>query len=98
MPKFIQKHFGKVISIEPMRENEEWAWRKGFVGFVGIIHVYESWRKHKGKKFIVMCDTQLNVLKTGVGDIAYEGDILILTTGNSKYKIQLIGNKENEVK
>ena len=100
MAKLIHTHFGKIISIEPIHPSEadeKWSWRKSFVGFIGMIHIYQSCRKHKGKNYIVMCDAQLNCLKTGAGDVTYEGDTLTVTTTNSKYTFQLMDNKESKV-
>ena len=101
MAKLVSKHFGMVVSIEPtksVQDIDKWSWRKKYEGFVGLMNVYESQREYPGKNFIVIYDIELNYLKTGVGELIHNGDILTLTTQNSIYtfKSMDVERKEGE--
>ncbi len=93
MAKLIRKHFGKLVSVEPNTPSgidKEWSWRKAYEGFYGIIHVYESRHRFSGKHFIVIYDIDFDYLKTGVGELTYEGKRILLNTRNSRYAFTYI--------
>ena len=93
MAKLIQRYYGKLISAELIsksKTNDSLLWRKAFVGFVGIINIYQSQRKHKGKLYLIMCDSELNYLKTSIGEVTLNNDKLIFTTNNTKYTFKII--------
>ena len=93
MAKLISKHFGIITSIQPTEwvENmEEWAWRKKYENFLGIIHIYQSRHKHPDKHFIAVYDVDQDGLTTGVGELTREGEMLTLATKNSKYTFRLL--------
>ena len=88
MAKLISKHFGIITSIQPTewaRNMEEWAWRKKYENFLGIIHIYQSRDKQPDKHFIAIYDVDQDGLTTGVGELTYEGETITLITKNSKY-------------
>ena len=93
MAKLISKHFGIITSIQPTewaRNMEEWAWRKKYENFLGIIHIYQSRDKQPDKHFIAIYDVDQDGLTTGVGDLTYEGETITLITKNSKYTFRLL--------
>ena len=93
MAKLISKHFGIITSIQPTewaRNMEEWAWRKKYENFLGIIHIYQSRHKHPDKRFIAIYDVDQDGLTTGVGELIREGEMLTLATKNSKYTFRLL--------
>ena len=93
MAKLISKHFGIITSIQPTewaRNMEEWAWRKKYENFLGIIHIYQSRDKQPDKHFIAIYDVDQDGLTTGVGELTYEGETIILITKNSKYTFRLL--------
>ena len=93
MAKLISKHFGIITSIQPTewaRNMEEWAWRKKYENFLGIIHVYQSRHKNPDKHFIAIYDVDQDGLTTGVGELTYEGETITLITKNSKYTFRLL--------
>jgi len=99
MAKLIKKECGRVVSVtprEPSAKSDEWSWRKGFEGFYGIIHIYQSQRKNPGKHFIVMYDIKFNYLKTGVGDLTEHDGRITLTTKNSIYTFECINFKSKD--
>ena len=100
MAEFIRKHLGKIVSSEPLnnsQDNEAWKWRKEYENFSGVICVYQSQRKKPGKHFIIIVNDELSYLRTSVGDLKYEGDMLTLVTDNSKYTFKIIDDKERKV-
>lgn len=93
MAEFVRKYFGKIISAEPLniaQKNEAWKWRKEYENFSGDIYVYKSQHKHPGKHFIIIVNDELRYLRTGTGELKYEGDLLTLATVNSKYTFKII--------
>ena len=93
MAKLISKHFGIITSIQPTewaRNMEEWAWRKKYENFLGIIHIYQSRDKQPDKHFIAIYDVDQDGLTTGVGELIYEGETITLITKNSKYTFRLL--------
>lgn len=93
MAKLISKHFGIITSIQPTewaRNMEEWAWRKKYENFLGIIHIYQSRDKQPDKHFIAIYDIDQDGLTTGVGELTYEGETITLITKNSKYTFRLL--------
>ena len=83
---------GTLITVEkndPEMKLDKWSWRKKYEGFDGGIAVMESTRKHPGMHYILVCDKAQNWLKTGMGDLIYNGDTLVLTTKNSKYTFKI---------
>ena len=93
MAKLISKHFGIITSIQPTewaRNMEEWAWRKKYENFLGIIHIYQSRDKQLDKHFIAIYDVDQDGLTTGVGELTYEGETITLITKNSKYTFRLL--------
>ena len=93
MAKLISKHFGIITSIQPTewaRNMEEWAWRKKYENFLGIIHIYQSRDKQPDKHFIAIYDVDQDGLTTGVGELTYEGETITLITKNSKYTFRLL--------
>ena len=93
MAEFIRKHLGKIVSAEPLnnsQNNEDWKWRKEYENFSGVICVYRSQHKKPGKHFIIIVNDRLRYLKTSAGELKYEGDLLTLVTGNSKYTFKII--------
>ena len=100
MAEFVRKHFGKIISAEPLniaQKNEAWKWRKEYENFSGVICVYRSQHKKPGKHFIIIVNDELSYLRTSAGELKYEDDLLILITDNSKYTFKIIDDKERMV-
>ena len=99
MAKLIRKHFGKVVSVEPTAPSDidrKWSWHKAYEGFYGIIHVYESQHRFPGKHFIVIYDIDFDYLKTGVGELKYEGKHILLNTRNSRYTFTYIDMEKKD--
>ena len=97
MAKLISKHVGIIASIQPTEwvENmEEWAWRKKYENFLGIIHIYQSKRKNPSQYFLAAYDLELDCLTTGIGKLTYEDELLTLKTRNSIYTVKLIYTDE----
>ena len=93
MAEFVRKHFGRIVSAEPLnnsQESEAWEWRKEYENFSGVICVYQSQHKKPGKHFIKIVNDELRYLRPGTGELKYEGDLLTLVTGNSKYTFKII--------
>ena len=93
MAKLISKHFGIITSIQPTEwvENlEEWAWRKNYENFLGIIYIYRSQRKNPGQYFLSAYGLDLDCLTTGIGELTCDGEMLTLKTRNSIYTVRLI--------
>ncbi len=93
MAELIRKQYGRVVSVEPRNPSEisqAWNWRKEFEGFCGVMHIYQSQRKHPGKHFIVMYDMEQNYLKTGAGELIEFENRITLTTKNSIYTFECI--------
>ena len=97
MPKLIQSYeAAKCKSIRRISDTpyELWKWREECVGLRGILFIFESEKKHPGKRFIRFMNVEYD-LTTGYGKIAAEGNTIILTTQNSVYKFEILGgNKE----
>ena len=84
--------FGTLMEVEQNNlemDSEEWSWRKKYEGFNGRMEVLESTIKHTGKHYIIVYDIDLNWIKTGVGELTDNGDMLVLTTKNSKYTLKI---------
>ncbi|MBQ9749566.1 MAG: hypothetical protein IJV87_03150 [Clostridia bacterium] len=99
MAELIKIQYGRVVSVEPCNPSaisQAWNWRKEFEGFCGVMHIYQSQRKYLGKHFIVMYDIEQNHLKTGAGDLIYNGKRITLTTKNSIYTFECIEIKRKE--
>lgn len=93
MAKLIGKHFGIITSIHPTEwvENlEEWAWRKNYENFLGIIYIYRSQRKNPSQYFLATYGLDLDCLTTGIGELTCDGEMLTLKTRNSIYSVRLI--------
>ena len=93
MAEFVRKHFGRIVSAEPLnnsQESEACKWRKKYENFSCDICVYKSQHKHPGKYFIIIVNDELRYMRTGTGELKYEGDLLTLVTDNSKYTFKII--------
>ena len=93
MAELIKIRYGRLVSVEPRAPSaisQAWNWRKEFEGFCGVMHIYQSQRNYPGKHFIVIYDIEQNHLKTGAGDLIYNGNRITLTTKNSIYTFECI--------
>ena len=99
MAELIKIRYGRLVSVEPRAPSaisQAWNWRKEFEGFCGVMHIYQSQRNYPGKHFIVIYDIEQNHLKTGAGDLIYNGNRITLTTKNSIYTFECIEIKRKD--
>ena len=91
MPELVKKYYGRVLTIisRGTIEESEWSWRTIFIGLRGVINVYESEKKFPGKPFIYMKGTDAYI-RTGIGEMTQNGDIITFTTKNSIYKFLVL--------
>lgn len=104
MAKLI-KEYGTVrcVSAEPMNEEKalEWStWRKDYVGFEGLLNLYESERKYPGKNFFSFFSEDKAekdwYLKAYCRQIDESQEkTLVFVTQNSRYTFEILC-KENE--
>ena len=87
MPKLVKKYYGRILTIisRGTIEEIEWSWRTIFIGLRGEIKVYKSEKVSPGKPFIYMKGTD-SYIRTGIGEMSQNGDIITFTTKNSIYK------------
>jgi len=76
-----------LLSVEKRSDMEDnmWDWRLGYIGKQGCLSLWESERKHPGKRFASMSCYSTDELKTGFGEIVRDGNCLTITTKNSRY-------------
>lgn len=85
MPKEIEKHAVRLLSAVStgVKPEEEWAWRRFYIGMSGTLTIYESVTvPNKYFGLFVGCD---GYLRTGRGDICREENKIIISTKNSVY-------------
>jgi hypothetical protein len=77
-----------LLSVEKqgdMVENRMWDWRLGYIGKPGCLSIWQSEQKSPDEQFISMNCYSTDVLKTNFGEIVREGNLLSITTKNSRY-------------
>ena len=90
MAKLIDYFYGKMTECQDRKNRRYKDWRKQYCDKPGLIAIYESESKAKGKKFVYFFPydeksrTQ-NWFHTGVGTIDKSGDIYQIWTVNSAY-------------
>ena len=92
MPKLIDFFYvAELISVEKIsdKDNEEWNWREGYLGYQSHLFIFESEKKYKGRRYIHFTDFH-DYLTTGYGDYTFSDNIITMTTRNSVYKFKII--------
>ncbi len=73
----------EVIDVRPVgNENEDWEWRKDYIGFKGSICFYESEKIDPGMVYVYM-NNEDSDFKTSSGTIEVNGKTVTLTTKNT---------------
>ncbi|MBQ9104371.1 MAG: hypothetical protein IJY57_04755 [Clostridia bacterium] len=87
MARIVDEFMGEIISIESTgrKSNEDWEWRKSYIGFWGRIIVCKD--ELKPDKHFLYIEDRSKYLITGLGDMKEEDGIITLTTKNSIYKV-----------
>ena len=93
MPKLIGYYQNVIIkSVQKISDMdyEDWKWREQYVDFQGIISIWESTEKFKGKHFISFNDLMGNHMHTGYGEYTISNNIITMTTRNSIYTFKIL--------
>lgn len=69
---------------------EEWKLREGYIGFQGILSIWESTEKFKGQRYISFNNLMGDWFHTGYGTYEISNNIITMTTQNSIYKFKII--------
>ena len=99
MAKLIGKYaYAKLKSVEVKKEaqTEGWEWRKGSIGKIGTLSLFESKHKYPGKRFVHMNCFEGEWLTTGCGEVEISDTELKVTSKNSVY-IFKIGGKGDQL-
>ena len=93
MPKLIgcyQKVIIKSVQKISDMDYEKWKWREQYFDFQGIISIWESTKKFKGKHFISFNDLMGNHMHTGCGEYTISNNVITMTTRNSIYTFKIL--------
>ena len=92
MAKLIMKYAPSVLlSVTKLNDDSEqkWDWRKKYIGEYGCLSIFESVNTYPGKRFVYMNCYLFDDLTTTCGEIVIDGDLLTITTKNSKYEFKI---------
>ena len=91
MPIVIEKYENaKLVSVEPLSDvaNEDWGWRRIYIGSSGVLKLCESRKKNPGGRFAVISDGWYK-LRTGYGTAQRIDGLMVFTTSRSRYVFAL---------
>lgn len=93
MPKEIEKHAVRLQSAVStgVKPEEDWAWRKFYIGMSGTLTIYES--ETVPNKYFGLFVGYDGYLRTGRGDICREENKIIISTKNSVYTFTIYKRK-----
>ena len=92
MAKLITKYAPSVLlSVTQLNNDSEkkWNWRKDYVGEPGCLSIFESIKTYPGKRFVYMNCYFFGDLTTTCGEIVINGNLLTITTKNSRYEFKI---------
>ena len=97
MAKIIDEFVGVIFAIESTgrKSEEEWSWRKSYIGIEGNFIVCED--ESKPDKRFLYVEYIHKYLITSLGDLKEDEGIITLTTKNSIYKICVNKNKRESL-
>lgn len=95
MPKLI-KHFPAVElkAVEKVSDKDDanWKWREGYIGYQGELYIMESTHKFPGKQYLYFTDHGRNWITTGYGKIVVRDKMVCITTPNSVYYFEILSD------
>ena len=68
---------------------QKWNWREKYIGKPGCLSLFESVKKYPGERFVYMNCYLFGWFTTTCGEIVIDGDILTITTRNSRYVFKI---------
>lgn len=93
MPILIARYeYAKLLSVIKRSDmpDDQWNWRKDYIGFEGCLLILQSEFRHPSKAFIHITDFR-RYLTTGCGEYVIDGNKLTIITRNSKYIFEIHG-------
>ena len=91
MPIEIERYENaKLVSVEPLSDvaDEDWGWRRVYIGSSGVLRLCASKKKNPGGKFAVISDGCYK-LRTGYGTAQRIDGLMVFTTSRSRYVFAL---------
>ena len=98
MPIEIERYENaKLVSVEPLSNitDEDWGWRRIYIGSSGVLRLCESQKKNPGGRFAVFSDGGYK-LRTGYGTAQRTDGLMVFTTSRSRYVFALDETAANE--
>lgn len=95
MPTLIARYeYARLLSVKKCSNlpNDQWEWRKDYIGFEGCLLIFQSEFKYPGKTYIHITDFH-RYLTTGCGEYVIDGNRLTIITRNSKYIFEIQGKE-----
>lgn len=100
MPKIITAYpYAKLKSVEKISDmdNELWLWRKQYIGFKGMLAIFQSEKRFPGKHYIHLTDYSDHIT-TGYGYYTIDKNIITIITRNSVYEYEILNGDDTKCK
>ena len=95
MPILIARYeYANLLSVKKCSDlpNDQWEWRKEYIGFEGCLLIFQSESRHPGKAYIHITDFH-RYLTTGCGEYTIQKNKLTITTRNREYVFEIHGKE-----